>query len=96
MNNYFTTLKKAKKTFPMHKRLYIRLKENPTNPFNSLYIDKFIQNSEYPDYELFIHDIYFTIKCLNLCLFEPVRIPTDEKLWIEIFCAFDFIKVIKK
>lgn len=95
MQQYLLTLRKAKKTFPMHKRLYIRLKEHPSNPFRSLYIAKFIQNSEYPDYELYIHDMCFTIKSLNLSNFESISIPIDDKLWIEFFCTFDFIKVIK-
>lgn len=95
MQQYYSTLRRAKKTFPKHKRLYIRLKEQPTNPFNSLYIAKFIENVEYPDYELYIHDMYFTIKSLNLSNFESVKIPIDDMLWIEFFCTFDFISVIK-
>lgn len=94
MHNYLTILKKAHKKFPTHKRIHIRLKENPTNPFNSLYIDKFIENKEFPNYTLYIHDWYFTIYSQDLINFEPLRIPIDKKLWIEIYCSFDFVKIL--
>ena len=93
-DEYNYLLNEAQKTFPYHKRLKIRLRNNPTNPFGSTYMAKFIENKAYPEYELYIHDNYFTFSSLNLKNFEPFRVSIDDKLWIELYCAFKLVKII--
>ena len=94
--NYNSLLKKSKITFPTHQRCKIRLKKFPSNPFASSYIQKFIENKDFPDYELYIHDFYFSLKSINIKNFEPVKFIIDEKLWIEFYFTFDFVEIIKE
>lgn len=91
-------LMKARKKFPVHKRISVRVKQNPTNPFNSLVFDKIIQMKEYPEYEIYIHSKYgyLTYKSVNIKNFEPVRLPLDDKLWIELYSVFEVTKIKDK
>ena len=96
MNNYSNLLAEAQKTLQAHNALHIRLKRKPVNAFGSLYIAKFIENKKYPNYELYIHKHYFTLKSMDLKNFGDVKFPIDDKLWIEFYMAFDFIEIIEK
>lgn len=86
---------KARKKFPVHKRISVRVKEVPVNPFNSLVFDKIIQMKKDPEYEIYIHqrDGYLTYNSVSIKNFEPVRLPLDDKLWIELYSVFDVVKI---
>lgn len=96
MEYYYIMLDKSKKIFKRHKRIKIRLKKKPQNPFNSTTIESIINRKDYPNYELYIHDDYMTLKNVDLEKFEELKLIIDDKLWIEIYLCFDFIKFIKK
>lgn len=85
----FHKVSKAKKKFPLHKRIDVRVKEEPTNPFSSIVFDKIIKNKEHPEYFLYIHDNYITINSKTLDALNPIELFLDKKLWIEIYSVFD-------
>lgn len=94
-NKYNDMLIKSRKKFPIHKRISVRVKKKPTNPFGSLSFAKIIETKEDPDYEIYIHSKYgyLTYQSVSIKNFEAVRLPIDDKLWIELYCVFDVIKV---
>lgn len=96
MKGKYLYFKKARKEFKKHKRMAIRLKSNPKNPYRSMYIESFIKKRDYPNYELYIHNEYFSIKNTDLAASETIRIPIDSKLWVEIYFCFDFISFIEE
>lgn len=97
MNNYLSILKKSKKTFPKHKKLLVRIKDSPRNPFNSFTFDKLIRNKElYSKFIIYIHENYVRIESKQIKNFEPVKLALDYKLWIELYEVFDFVKVFNE
>ena len=87
---------KAQLKFPKHKRIYVRVKEKPLNPFHSSIFDQVIQISKvHSKYILYIHDDYLTYESQTIENFEPVRLLLDDKLWIELISVFDVIKIKK-
>lgn len=97
MHNYLQKLKKAKKTFPTHKKLLVRIKDSPTNPFYSFAFEKLIRDKElYSEFIIYIHEDYVKLISKQITNFEPVKLALDSKLWIELYEVFDFIKVINK
>ncbi len=101
MISFSAMLARSKRTFPSHKKLLVRVKKSPSNPFCSSIFEKMIfQMDSYPEYELYIHkrDNYLTLtlKSPKIKRVEGSKIPLDDKLWIELFFVFDFVKVVKK
>lgn len=88
---------KPHKKFPKHKRIYVRVKDNPRNPYNSTIFEKIISmKDEHPDYVIYIHDDYLTYESLTIKNFEAVRLPIDDKLWNELYFVFDVVKIKKE
>ena len=86
----------AQKKFPSHKRIYVHVKENPSNPFNASYWGKVIEMKDTdPKYIIYIHDDYLSYRSRTIKNFEPVRILLDDKLWIELLSIFDVVKIKK-
>ena len=97
MNNFNNLLKESKKTFPKHKKILVRIKDFPENPFNSLTFEKLIRDKAlYSEFILYIHDEYLRINSKQIKNYEKVKIPLDQKLWIEIYEVFDFIGFVKE
>ena len=81
----------AKKIFTPHQKLTVRIKEDATNPFNSTVFNKLWEmKKQRPVYNLYIHlrDSYITISCPTCKELDPIRLPIDEKLWVELLCFF--------
>ena len=99
INKKFNKLvKKAKETFPLRKEIHLRVKSEPTNPFNSSIMGKIIEMREtHSEYVFYIHKNYEYIRytCPSIEFFEPVKLPFDEKLLVEMLCVFDFVEVVK-
>lgn len=97
MHNYLQTLKKAKKTFPTHKKLLVRIKENPKNPFNSFTFEKLIRDKDLnSEFVIYIHENYIKIISKEVKNFVPIKLTLDNKLWIEIYNIFDFKKILNE
>lgn len=94
-NNHKNTIIKSRKKFPVHKRISVRVKKKPKNPFNSSAFSKIIEMKKDPEYEIYIHsrDGYLTYQSVSIENFEAVRLPLDDKLWIELYCVFDIVKI---
>lgn len=99
LQEFKRTLKKAKKTFPAHKELIMRIKENAVNPFGSSIFETFLRNQKTPinrkKYNLYIHlrDNYMRFSTSPPDVFEDIRLPIDNLLWIEIYYTFKVIKI---
>ena len=92
MKHFRSIRRKAHGKFPMHKWLRIRVKTNPSNPFNNMVFDKIIRDSislDHYQYAIYIHDNYLSIRSLQFLKFEPIKIWLDRKLWVELYCVFD-------
>lgn len=100
MINFKAMVTRSQKTFPSHKKLLIRVKKSPSNPFNSSIFGKIIEMSSFPKYQLYIHTnencSYITLYSLSIKNSEDIKLPLDDKLWIELLFVFDFVKVLKK
>lgn len=94
MKGNYLYLRKAQKIFKPNKRMVIRLKSHTTNIFNSSYMASFIEKKAFPNYELYIHKEYFSLDNLGIQNFETVRIPIDDKLWLELYFCFDFVSFV--
>lgn len=86
-------IKKAKRKFMKHKWIHVYVKEDASLPYEKSFFSKFIADSNNPvlmhkDYILYIHEDYLTIRAENF-LFEPVKVPLHDKLWVELYCVFD-------
>lgn len=80
----------AKAIFPFHRRIRLRIKENPCNPFQSPTMEKFILTREtYPEYQAYFHDEYVSIHYENTSI--SVQLPYSDKLWIELSSVFDVV-----
>ncbi len=84
-----SSVKEAKKKFPLHKQLVVYVKENPVNLYDSVMFDNIIRKSNYPAYSLYIHDDYITLWALNIPNAEPIKLIIDDKLWEELYNIFD-------
>lgn len=85
-------VREAKKTFPSHRKIRLRIKQNPVNPFNSATMDKFIHTRDiHPEYDAYIHEDYMSIRYINTDkkISAPLRI--DDKLWIELLSVFELV-----
>lgn len=99
MISFSAMVARSKKTFPSHKKSLVRVKKSPVNPFGSSIFEKAIlQMDSYPEYELYIHDDYLTLtlKSSAIPIVEGSKIKLDDKLWIELFFVFDFVKIVKE
>lgn len=92
-------VREAKKTFPSHCKIRLRIKEYPVNPYNSTYMEKIIEMRHFhPEYEFYIHerDKYVRYSCSTIENFEPVKIQIDDKLWIELLSVFNFVRKVEQ
>ncbi len=94
MNNL---VKMAQKAFPVHKELTVRLRKEAKNPFGSSVFDSFLRNrKKRQNYHMYIHlrDNYIRFSTAEKKdTFQEIRLPIDDKLWIEIKAMFVLIKV---
>lgn len=84
----------SKKIFTPHKKLTVRIKKDASNPFNSTVFKKFLEMQEQrPIYNLYIHlrDKYMSLSCPTCKELDTIKIPIDNKLWVELLCMFDII-----
>ena len=91
-------LKQAKDTFPLRREFCLRVKKKPTNPFDSSVMGKIIKmRNSHSKYKFYIHENYEYIRyiCPSIPHFEPVKLPYDDKLLVELLCVFDFVKAFK-
>ncbi len=87
-------VEKAKKSFPSHCLIRLRIKQNPVNPYTSITMEKIIgMRKLHPEYVFYIHerDNYVRYSCPTIENFESVKLPLDDKLWVELFSIFDFV-----
>ena len=97
MNNFNNLLAESKKLFPKHKKILVRIKELPQNPFGSTIFGKIIESKNtYPEFILYIHDDYLTINSTQIKNYEAVKLILDYKLWIEIYNVFDFVGFVEE
>ncbi len=97
MQNYLYVLKKSREKFPTHKKLIVRIKTSPSNPFHSTIFNKIIESKNtYPEFTLYIHDDYLTINSTQIKNYEAVKLILDYKLWIEIYNVFDFVGFVEE
>lgn len=100
MSKEFNQLvKQAKKTFPLRQEFRLRVKSKPENPFDSTIMGKIIEMSNtHSEYIFYIHKNYEYIRynCPSIKNFEPVKLPFDDKLLVEMLLVFDFIEVVEK
>lgn len=89
MNDFQSILKKAQKKFPTHKRVKIKVKENPCNPHNRIFFFNIINDNTLNQYYLYIHDNYVSIHSLGYENSKTFRIKLDSKLWIELYYIFE-------
>ena len=83
-------IKKAKKKFPQHKLLHLRVKENPQKPYEKTVFEQAIKlRASYPVYQVYIHEWYLTFISTSIKNAESVRVEIDDKLWIELYYIFD-------
>ena len=85
---------KAKKKFPTHQYLTVRIKPDAKNPFGSTTFEKFLKmKNERPVYRLYIHLCYgyMSFSCPACKQMDTVRMPIDDKLWVEILKIFEII-----
>lgn len=91
-NDFAAQVKLAKKTFPSHKKIRLRIKKRPVNPFGSPTMDKFIYTrNTYPEYDAYIHDNSISIYYIGTETPVVVRLPLDDKLWIELYRVFKLV-----
>lgn len=82
--------KKAQEIFPTHKKIYLRVKENPQKPFPKTIFEQAINlRKNHPLYEFFIHEDYIKFKSTSIPNAAPVRDWMDDKRWIELFFIFE-------
>lgn len=91
--NQIDTIKKAKRKFPKHKRLYVTVKKHASVPYEKSFFHKIIADSKNPklkhkNFILYIHDNTLTINSDGF-LFEPVRVSLHDELWVELYKVFD-------
>ncbi len=85
-------VREAKKTFPSHRKIRLRIKQNPVNPFGSVTMDKFIHTRDiHPEYDAYIHKEYISIRYVNTEENILTRLPFDDKLWIELLSVFELV-----
>ena len=101
MISFSAIVTRSQRTFPSHKKLLIRVKKSPVNPFNSSIFEKAIlQMDSYSEYELYIHErdnyLTLTLKSSTISNVEGSKIQLDDKLWIELLFVFDFIKIVEE
>lgn len=92
MKDFHRILKKAKKKFPTHKWVRIKVNENAYNPFNSMLFEKIINDSlilDHKQYALYIHDTYLSIRSIQFKNYDPIKMELDSKLWVELYCIFE-------
>ncbi len=83
-------IEKAKKKFPQHKLLNLRVKKNPKKPYKKTVFEKAIELRHfYPVYQVYIHDFYLTFTSTSIKNAESVKVKIDDKLWIELYYIFD-------
>lgn len=96
MNNFNNLLAESKKLFPKHKKILVRIKKLPQNPFGSTIFGKIIEGRDlYFEFIIYIHDDNLTLDSKQIRNYEPVELPIDAKLWIELYKVFDFVEFIK-
>ena len=96
MNNFNNLLAESKNLFPKHKKILVRIKELPQNPFGSTIFGKIIEGRDlYFEFIIYIHDDNLTLDSKQIRNYEPVELPIDAKLWIELYKVFDFVEFIK-
>ena len=96
-NEFKQMLENAKKTFPSHRMIYLRIRKDAKNPFDSPTMDKFIRTRNiFPKYRCYIHDEYVSFYYLSIPKTIVARLPINDKLWIELFCVFKLSKEKKK
>lgn len=86
--------KEAKKIFIPHQHITVRIKKDATNPFASTAFGKFLEMQEVrPIYNLYIHlrDNYMSFSCPTCKEFDTVKMPIDDKLWVELLCLFEIL-----
>ena len=82
-------IKKAKRKFPKHQYLYLRVKKNPKKPYTKTVFEKAIElRRKHPVYKFYIHDNYLTFISTSIKNAEGVRVIIDDKLWIELYYIF--------
>lgn len=94
MNNK-KIIKKAKRKFPKHEWIYVRVKEYATVPYEASFFHKIVTDSKklgHTDYKLYIHDDRMSIRSRQFPLFEPIYVDLDDKLWIELFYVFKVVE----
>ena len=90
-------IEEAKRNFIRHKWLYVRVKKDASVPYEKSFFHKIIADSNNPElkhkkYILYIHEKYLTIRAQNF-IFEPIKAPLDDKLWVELDCVFSVKEV---
>lgn len=88
-------LKKAKRKFVTHQNLNVYVKRNAFVPYEKSWFKKIISDSKPPlrhkHYVIRLHDYYLTVIAKDF-VFEPIRLPIDDKLWVELYCVFNLEK----
>lgn len=83
----------SKRIFLKHRWLNVYVKKSAFVPYEPSIFKKIILDSKdkrfkHRKYVLYIHEDYLTIRS-NTHLFEPVKVPIDDKLWVELYCVFN-------
>lgn len=86
-------IKKAKRKFEKHKWIHVYVKRNASVPYEKSFFHKIIADSnnstlKHKNYILYIHEKYLTIRAQDF-LFEPVKVPLHDELWVELYCVFN-------
>ena len=95
MVSFQAILARSQRTFPAHEYIYLRVKEHPSKPFRKTVFEKAIEMREqHPVYKFYIHtrDNYISFRPISLEKAEPIPIPIDDKIWIELFFIFELDK----
>lgn len=95
MINEKDIIKKAKQKFPKKQWIYVKVKKDAFAPYESFF-KKIVKDSKNPKlnhtkYLLHIHDTTITIRSRQFPM-DPIRLELDNKLWVELYCVFKFIK----
>lgn len=91
-DDFKAQVKLAKKTFPSHQLIRLRIKKKPVNPFGSPTMDKFIHTRDiHPEYDAYIHDESISIYYVGTEKNIVASLPFDDKLWIELFSVFELV-----